>query len=65
MVMRDKDDPRNEEEGEMGPGGIQMVVEEDMGNDAGHKRFCAEMLAPGSRMYDELSKTKVGRAGGL
>ena len=59
MVTRDKDDPRNKEEGEMGPGGVRMVVMADMRNDAAMVRFWAEMHARGSRMYEELSKMKV------
>ena len=62
MVTRDKDDPRNEEEGERGPGGVRMVVEDDLYNTGGNDRFLDQMRRPGSPMDEELSKMKVGRA---
>ena len=60
MITRDKDDPRNKEEGETGPGGVRMVVAADMFNDM--TRFHEQMLRPGSPMAEELSKMKVRRA---
>jgi hypothetical protein len=65
MVMRDKNDARNKEAGERGPGGVRMVVERDFRNMDAINRFMREMRAPGSRMYDEVSKMKVGRAAEL
>ena len=69
MITRDKDDLRNKEEGEMGRRGVRMVVMADLQNDSALSRFWAEMEAPGSRMYEELSKMRVKgaaeRAGAL
>jgi hypothetical protein len=65
MITRDKNDQRNKEEGERGPGGVRMVVERDVRNPDAISRFVEEMRAPGSRMYDEISKMKVGRAAEL
>ena len=62
MVLRDEDDPRNEEEGERGPGGVRMVVWDDLYNTDGNSCFKDQMLSPGSPMFEELSKMKVGRA---
>ncbi len=63
MVTRDKNDPRNKEEVETGPGGVRMVVMADLfSNGVVTERFEKDMLTPGSRMFDELSKMKVGRA---
>ena len=59
MVTRDEDDPRNKEEGETGPGGVRMVVESDLFDDAAHSHYWDAMLAPGSPMFEELSKLKV------
>jgi hypothetical protein len=58
MVTRDKDDPRNKEEGERGPGGVRIVIPADLFDFAA----VARMRAPGSPMFEELSKMKVGRA---
>jgi hypothetical protein len=65
MVTRDREDPRNKEEGERGPGGVRMVVMRDLLNSGGIDKFYAEMRAPGSHLYDEISKMKVGRAAEL
>jgi hypothetical protein len=65
MVTRDEDDPRNKEEGEMGPGGVRMVVMRDLRSLDNVDQFIDEMLTPGSRMYDEVSKMKVGKAAEL
>ena len=62
MVTRDKDDPRNKEEGETGRRGVRMVVVEDLHNAPALERFRAEMETPGSRMSEELSKMRVRRA---
>ncbi len=62
MVTRDEDDPRNKEEGERGPGGVRMIVYSDMSWSIAITRFKKEMRAPGSPMFEELSKMKVGRA---
>ena len=62
MITRDKDDPRNKEKGERGPGGVRMVVWDDFSNSGGTFCFLDQMLSPGSPMFEELSKMKVGRA---
>jgi hypothetical protein len=59
MVARDKDDPRNKDDGEMGPGGVRMVVEKDLFEVRGMLRFHKQMLAQGNPMFEELSKMKV------
>jgi hypothetical protein len=65
MITRDKNDPRNKEEGERGPGGVRMVVMQDLQNIGAIDSFIQEMLSPGSRLYDEVSKMKVGKAAEL
>jgi hypothetical protein len=62
MVTRDKDDPRNNEEGERGHGGVRMVVEDDVANDDAQRWFWGKLLLrPDGHMFDEeLSKMKVG-----
>ncbi len=62
MVTRDEDDPRNNEEGERGPGGIRMVVESDLMLRDAMVLFSEQMRAPGSPMSEELSKMKVRMA---
>jgi hypothetical protein len=62
MVARDKDDRRNREEGESGPGGVRMVVEADLMNEDALGWFWDQMNEPGSPMFEELSKMEVGRA---
>jgi hypothetical protein len=59
MVMRDKDDPRNNEPGERGPGGVRMVIPADLFDYPAEFLFKARMNAPGSPMFEELSKMKV------
>ena len=59
MITRDKDDARNKEEGEMGRRGVRMVVTADLENMPAMRRFWAEMVDPGSRMYEELSNMRV------
>ncbi len=63
MVTRDKDDPRNKEEGERGPRGVRMVVEDDLVCFVAADMFQEQMEAPGSPMFEELSKMMVGWAG--
>ncbi len=60
MVTRDKEDPRNKEEGERGPGGVRMVIPADLVHQDARTRFSEQMRAPGSPMFEELSKMKVG-----
>jgi hypothetical protein len=62
MVTRDKDDPRNKKAGEMGPGGVRMVVQADLIYFGAYLLCNRRMKAPGSPMFEELSKKKVGRA---
>jgi hypothetical protein len=59
MVTRDEDDPRNKEEGESGPGGVRMVVPDDLFVDAAMNWYGNEELAPGRPMFEELSNMKV------
>jgi hypothetical protein len=65
MITRAKDDPRNKKDGEMGPGGVRMVVRKDLRNPDAIKRFMREMNTPGSRMYNETFDMKVRRAAGF
>jgi hypothetical protein len=65
MVTRDKDDPRNEEAGERGPGGVRMVVVADIINGTAIDLHGAQMHSPGNPFIEELSRMKVGRAEAL
>jgi hypothetical protein len=64
MATRAEDDPRNNEPGERGPGGVRMVVVADLCNQHVIRRFSEQMKAPGSPMFEEISKMKVGIGGG-
>ncbi len=63
MITRDKDDPRNKEECEMGPGGLRLVIVGDLLHDDAMQTFRKEMDSPGSRLYGEISGMKMSRAG--
>lgn len=61
MVTRDKNDPRNEAEGELGVGidaGTRLIVKGDVNSVAGYEGFCEKMRAPGSCLFEKLSKLK-------
>jgi hypothetical protein len=64
MVTRDKDDPRNKEEGERGPGGVRIVVMDDLTDHYARAGFRHQMRVPGSPMFEKLSKMKVGKGRG-